>query len=78
LKKAGNQNGIESVQKHAGNDINYEYKTFRKGEPYFVLKVINKQISGSSEMYPSTSAMKKAIASVEANAPEVTLVGLKE
>jgi len=42
------------------------------------LKAVNKQIIGSSEIYSFASAMKKAIASVGANAPEVTVVGLKE
>jgi uncharacterized protein YegP (UPF0339 family) len=77
-EKSGAQNGIESVKKHACDDANYEQKTSRKGEPYFVLKAANKQIIGSSEMYSSASAMKNGIASVKANAPEATVVDLTE
>ena len=77
-EKAGAQNGIESVKKHAGDDANYERKTSRKGEPYFVLKATNKQIIGSSEMYSSTSGMERGIASVKANAPKATVVELIE
>ena len=43
-EKAGAQNGIESVKKHAGDDANYERKTSRKGEPYFVLKATNRSL----------------------------------
>jgi len=67
--KAGAQNGIESVQKHAGDDANYERKTSSRNEPYFVLKAANGQVIGSSEMYSSTAAMENGIASVKTNAP---------
>lgn len=73
-EKAGAQNGIESVKKHAVDDTNYERKNSSKGEPYFVLKASNGQMIGSSEMYSSASAMEKGIASVKANAPRATIV----
>jgi uncharacterized protein YegP (UPF0339 family) len=75
---SGVRNGIESVRKHAGDDANYERKTSRKGEPYFVLKATNKQIIGSNEMYSSTSGMERGIASVKANASKATVVELTE
>ncbi len=74
--KASARNGIESVKKHAGDDANYERKTSRKGEPYFVLKATNGQVIGASEMYSSTSAMENGIASVKAHAPAATVVDL--
>ena len=67
--RGGAQNGIESVKKHAGADANYERKTSSKGDPYFVLKAVNGQVIGKSEMYSSPSAMENGIASVKANAP---------
>ena len=68
-EKAGAQNGIESVKQNAGTDANYERKTSKKGEPFFVLKAPNGQIIGKSEMYASAKAMENGIASVKANAP---------
>ena len=67
--KAGAQNGMESVKKHAGADANYERKTSVKGDPYFVLKAANGQVIGKSEMYTSASAVENGIASVKANGP---------
>jgi uncharacterized protein len=75
-EKAGAQKGIESVKKHAGNSANYERKTSKKEEPYFVLKAANGQAIGASEMYTSTAAMEKGIAAVQANAPEAVVVDL--
>ena len=65
-EKASAQNGIESVKAHAGTDANYERKTSKKGEPFFVLKAPNGQIIGKSEMYASASGMDNGIASVKA------------
>ena len=67
--KAGAENGIESVKKNAPDDNNYERKTSKKGDPYFVLKAANGQVIGKSEMYSSESAMEGGIASVKQNAP---------
>ncbi len=76
--KAGAQNGIESVKKHAGADANYERKTSKKDEPFFVLKASNGQIIGKSEMYSSAAAMENGIASVKANGPSAAVVDLTE
>jgi uncharacterized protein YegP (UPF0339 family) len=72
--KAGAQDGIKSVKKHAGGSANYARKTSRKGEPYFVLKAANGEIIGTSEMYSSVSAMENGIASVKDNAPGAEVV----
>ena len=72
--KASAQDGIESVKKNAGTDAQYERKTSKKGEPFFVLKAPNGQIIGKSEMYTSAKAMENGIASVKANAPGASVV----
>ena len=76
--KAAAQVGIESVKQNATDDANFERKTSVQGEPYFVLKAVNRQIIGTSEMYTSTSAMEKGIASVKAHAPGATIADLAE
>jgi uncharacterized protein YegP (UPF0339 family) len=67
----GALDGIASVKKNAGKDANYERKASSKKEPFFVLKSLNHEIIGKSEMYSSASAMEAGIASVKANAAAV-------
>ena len=74
--KGAAQDGIASVRKYAGADANYERKTSKKGEPFFVLKAVNGQTIGKSEMYASTSSMQKGIESVKANAADAAIVDL--
>jgi uncharacterized protein len=74
--KSSAQAGIESVKKHASDDANFERKTSAGGQPYFVLKAVNTQVVGQSEMYSSTAAMEKGIASVKANAATAKVVDL--
>ena len=68
-RKAGAENGIESVRVNSPNDSQYDRKTSTKGEPYFVLKAANYEIIGRSEMYSSEAARETGIASVKANGP---------
>jgi len=56
--------GIESVKANASDDARYERKTAANGQPYFVLKAINGQTVGKSEMYSSAKAMEHGIDSV--------------
>jgi uncharacterized protein YegP (UPF0339 family) len=72
----GALDGIASVKKNAGKDSNYERKTSVKKEPFFVLKALNHEIIGKSEMYSSTSAMEAGIASVKANAGSAAINNL--
>lgn len=72
-EKASDQAGTESVKQNAGADANYERKTSKKGEPFFVLKAPNGQIIGKSEMYASAKGMEAGIASVKANGPGATV-----
>ncbi len=67
--KSGAKNGIESVKRNAGNDNNYGRLTSSDGKPYFVLKAVNHEIIGTSEMYSSVSARENGITSVKNNAP---------
>jgi uncharacterized protein YegP (UPF0339 family) len=76
--KAGAKDGIASVKKRAGKDANFERKTSKKGEPFFVLKAANGQDIGSSEMYSSNSAMEAGIKSVMVNAPDAKVEDLTD
>jgi uncharacterized protein YegP (UPF0339 family) len=66
-QKQSAENGIESVRKNAPDDARFDRKTAKNGEPYFVLKAANGEVIGASEMYSSTSAMERGIASVKKN-----------
>ena len=72
-EKEGALGGIESVKKNSPNDEQYERKTSKSDQPYFVLKAKNHEVIGKSEMYSSTSAMEKGIESVKKNGPTATL-----
>ncbi len=72
--KSGAKNGIESVKRNAPADDNYERKTSKADEPFFVLKAANGQVIGKSEMYSSSSAMENGIKSVKTNAPGAEIV----
>jgi uncharacterized protein YegP (UPF0339 family) len=74
--KPSAQNGIESIQKNAAEDGNYERKESKNGKPFFVLRAKNKQIIGQSQMYSSPSAMEAGIESVKNNAPGASVEDL--
>ncbi|BCX04038.1 MAG: UPF0339 protein [Candidatus Roseilinea sp.] len=69
-------NGIESVRTNAPLDERFERRMSSSGQPYFVLKAANGTVIGRSQMYSSTAAMEKGIASVKHHAPDATLVDL--
>ncbi len=71
--KSACENGIESVRKNSKDDKMFDRKKAKDGSPYFSLKSSNGQAIGSSEMYSSTSAMSKGIASIKKNAPKATV-----
>jgi uncharacterized protein YegP (UPF0339 family) len=66
--KAGAESGIASVKENATKDDHYEEKNGQDGRPYFVLHAANKLVIGRSQMYSSSAAMHKGIASVKQNA----------
>ena len=71
--KATAKKGVASVQSNAAHADQYEAKTNKAGEHYFVLKAKNHQIIGSSEGYSNTTGMKKGITSVSTNAPKAMI-----
>ncbi|MGB6223022.1 YegP family protein [Haloferula sp.] len=74
--KAAAENGIESVRKHGGDEGNFERKTAKSDQPYFVLKASNGQIIGTSEMYESAAARDNGIESVKSNSPSTEVKDL--
>ena len=65
--------GIASCQKNGGKESNYERKTAKNGQFYFVLLAANKQVIGQSEMYPTEAARDKGLASVMKNTSTKTV-----
>ncbi len=70
--------GIESVKENAGQDTRFERKQSSSGQPYFSLTESDGHIIGRSEMYSSTAAMEKGIASVAVNAPAASILDLTQ
>ena len=66
---AGAENGIDSVRNHSSSMGNYELKTAKNGEFYFVLKAANHQVIGASEMYITQQGAQEGLESVMAFAP---------
>lgn len=60
----GARNGIDSVRLNGSNEANFERKTSKANEPYFVLKAKNGEPIGASEMYSSASARDNGIKAV--------------
>jgi uncharacterized protein len=69
VARAGAMNGIAAVRTNAPLDAQYLKKASSDRQHYFVLKASNGETLGRSEMYTSTSALDRGIASVKANAP---------
>lgn len=72
--KSGCTNGIESVQKNAPSDSNYERKETSSGKYRFNLQSTNKQVIGTSESYETTAARDNGVESVKKNAPDASVV----
>jgi uncharacterized protein len=73
LQKESALDGIESVRKNGTDEKNFEKKTSSANEPYFVLKALNHQVIGQSEMYSSIAARDNGIASVQKNCTSTSL-----
>jgi hypothetical protein len=71
--KSGAEHGIASVRTNAPHDARYERRTSSAREPYFVLKAVNGEVIGTSEMYSSASACGTGIESVKRNGPVATV-----
>jgi len=71
--KAAAKKGIASVQANAADSGQFEERTNKAGEHYFVLKAKNQQIIGTSESYSGNTGMKKGMKSVSKNAPTAAI-----
>lgn len=60
-------NAIEAAKENARMDENYIRKTSSNGQYYFVLKSVNGDVIGTSEMYMTTWGRENAIASIKYN-----------
>ena len=67
--KASAENGIESVRTNSPHDDRYDRLASSNGKPYFVLKALNGQVIGRSELYESAAGRDNGIESVKANGP---------
>ncbi len=67
-KRAGAVAGVKSVTKNGPDKANFEVKTAKNGQTYFVLKAKNKETIGKSEMYDQPAGANRGIASVMRNA----------
>lgn len=71
--KATAKKGISSVETNAADLDQYERRTNKAGEHYFVLKAKNQQVIGSSEGYSGTTGMNNGIKSVSKNASNAVI-----
>lgn len=76
VAKASAVNGIASVRTNAPVDTRYERRTSRTDQPYFVLRAVNGEILGTSEMYSSSQAMEHGIDAVKRESPDAPLQDL--
>jgi uncharacterized protein YegP (UPF0339 family) len=74
--KQGALNGINSCQTNSPYDSRYERRISVASQPYFVLKAVNSQIIGTSQMYSSTTARDGGIASCKANGATTKIIDL--
>ncbi len=64
------ENGVQSVMTNARDEKNFEERSSKDGQCYFVLKAANGSIIGKSELYKSKSGMQNGIKSVQENAKD--------
>jgi len=67
-------NGIESVRKNSADENRFEVRTAKDGRAYFVLKAVNGQEIGRSQMYKSDSGCRNGMKSVANNAADAAVV----
>ena len=71
--KAAAQNGIGAVQSNASQPERFEQRKAKDGQTYFVLKALNNEIIGRSELYKTPASTAKGIAAVSKNAATITI-----
>jgi uncharacterized protein YegP (UPF0339 family) len=69
-EQAGCANGIESVEKSAGNAERFEKTTTDSGKFRFNMKAGNNQVIGTSQNYSTESGRDNGIESVGRSAPD--------
>ena len=74
--KHGAQAGIASSQSNSPHDSRYERRVSTANQPYFVLRALNSQTIGVSEMYSSNTARDNGIASCKVNGPTTRIIDL--
>ena len=72
--KYGAQTGIASCQANSPYDSRYERRVSTASQPYFVLKAVNSQPIGVSEMYSSNGGRDNGIASCKVNGPTTRVI----
>ena len=70
----GCRKGIESVRTNSRIQKQFETKTSKRGQSYFVLKAKNGKVIGQSQMYKTNRSCVKGMRSVHRNAPRAKLV----
>jgi uncharacterized protein YegP (UPF0339 family) len=65
----GCQKGINSVRENSKFEQNFDIKISKNNQRYFVLKAVNGEIIGTSEMYQSITSTINGIQSVQSVAP---------
>lgn len=74
--KASAQKGIASTMLNSAHPDRFERKTARNNKPFFVLKALNGQQVGKSQLYESERARDNGIRSVAKNGPNSTIKDL--
>lgn len=69
----GCRKGIESVRTNSRIQKQFERKSSKRGQSYFVLKAKNGQVVGQSQMYRTVRSCAKGMRSVRKNAPAAKL-----
>ena len=65
--KASAKKGIASVMTNCSDDGRFERKVSKNKKPFFVLKAMNGQVIGRSELYESDRSCENGIKSVMKN-----------
>jgi uncharacterized protein len=69
------ENGVAAVKESATIDRRYERRVSTDERPYFVLKVGNNEMIGTSQMYASREARDGGMRAVRVNAPIAEVEG---
>ena len=69
-QKHNAQKGIASVKSNSTRDVRYRRLVGESGQTYFNLTAANGEVIGTSETYPTETALETGISSVKTSAPE--------